>query len=83
MTLNEIQSNIAAKRQMVDYSVNIFRGKTHEEGWVMKKTRPRDSDEIKALNYIARKSFRAALQDGTVLYDNERRVMILAKYSRS
>jgi hypothetical protein len=83
MTMGEIRSRIAAKGQLVDYSVNRFRGKTKEEGWVMKRTRPRNADEMKALNYLLRKSLRSAMEEGLIRYDKEGRVMNLAKYSRS
>jgi L-lactate utilization protein LutB len=42
-------------------AVHRFREKTKQEGWIMKRTRPRDADEIRALNRVARKSFRNAL----------------------
>lgn len=83
MTLSEIQSHITAKSQSVDYAVHLFRGKTKDAGWSAKRIKPRNPDEIKALNYIARKSLRNAMNDGTVRYDQERRVLFLAKYSRS
>jgi hypothetical protein len=83
ITMSEIQANIANKGQLVDYTVNLFRGKTKEEGWNMKRTRPRSTDEIKALNYISRKAICTAMKEGTIQYDQERRVITFAEYSRS
>jgi hypothetical protein len=83
LTLNDIQSKLETKRADIDYSVNVFRGKTKDEGWIMKRTRPRDPDEIKALNYLARTKYRKAVKDGMITYDKERRVMVIAEYIRS
>jgi hypothetical protein len=83
LTLGQIEAKKTDKGNLVDQAVNLFRGKTKQEGWIMKRTRPRDADEIRALNYVARRSLRNALNEGTVRYDRERRVLLLAKYSRS
>ncbi|NRF96236.1 hypothetical protein HQN89_36315 [Paenibacillus frigoriresistens] len=83
MSLGDIQSKLAANRSDVDYAVNVFRGKTKDQGWTMNRMKPRDPDEIKALNYLARSQYRKALKDGTIIYDKERRVLTIAKYIRS
>lgn len=80
ISLGDIQSKLAASRSNVDYAVNVFRGKTRNQGWTMKRMKPRDPDEIKALNYLARSQYRKAVKDGTIIYDKERRVLTIAKY---
>jgi hypothetical protein len=82
LTLEQIESKINAKSNIMDHSVNLFRGKTKQQGWIMKRTRPRNVDEIRAINFLARRSLRNAYKEGTVRYDKERRVLLLAKYSR-
>jgi hypothetical protein len=83
ITLNEIRSKITAKGQDIDLTVNLFRNKTKEQGWKMQRIRPRDTDEIKALNYLARKTLRIAMANGSVIYDKERRVLSIAEFRRS
>jgi hypothetical protein len=83
ITMDEIKAKIITKGQAVDYSINLFRSKGTELGWNSKRTRPRDPDEIKALNYLARKMLYDALNDGSVFYDKERRVLSIAKYRKS
>lgn len=83
ITIDEIRSKVSAKGQMIDHSVNLFRGKTERQGWIMKRTRPRDSDEIKALNYLSRRKLRNALKEETIIYDKERRVLSFGEYSGS
>ncbi len=83
LTIDEIKSKIAAKGQAVDFSVNMFRRNGIELGWNSKRTRHRDPDEIKALDYLARTMLLSALSDGSVIYDKERRVLSIAKYRKS
>lgn len=83
LTLEQIEAKRREQGHAIDHGVHLFRGKTKQQGWMMKRTRPRDRDEIRALNYIARKSFRQAIHEGSVRYDQERRVLLLGKYSGS
>ncbi|GAX91048.1 hypothetical protein EFBL_2708 [Effusibacillus lacus] len=83
ISLEELNEKIKQRREQVDYAVNRFRIKSKDEGWTCKRSRPRNTDEIKALNYIARKTFRNELRDGKVLYDKERRVLSIVEYRRS
>ncbi len=43
----------------------------------------RDSAEIKALNILARHKLLTAMSNGEVKYDVEKRVLTIAKYTRS
>jgi len=43
----------------------------------------RDSDEIKALNILARRKLITAMSNREVKYDVERRVLMISKYTRS
>jgi hypothetical protein len=79
MTLEELESKISAKSHAVDVSVHAFRAKSKELGWIQRRTRPRHKDEIKSLNYLARTSLRAAMKNGSVRYDKERRVLVFAE----
>jgi hypothetical protein len=83
LTMDEIKSKIASRGQAVDLSVNKFRKQTKESGWVMKRARPRDPDEIKALNQLALQTMRRAIKDGSFRYDKESRVLDLAQFRRS
>ncbi|MCY9666268.1 hypothetical protein M5X11_15080 [Paenibacillus alginolyticus] len=83
MSLSDIQAKLTASRSDVDHAVSVFHGKTKDEGWIMKRMKPRDPDKIKSLNYLARSQYRKAVQDGTIHYDKERRVLTIAKYLRS
>ncbi|MCJ7841889.1 hypothetical protein MUB24_13470 [Lederbergia sp. NSJ-179] len=80
MTLDEINKRIQAKRQSVDYAANKFRSKSEDEGWTKGRVRPRDRDEILALNRLARLKIRKALKTGEVQYDKESRVFSVDKY---
>jgi hypothetical protein len=80
ITMDEIKSKIASRGQAVDFSVNKFRSQTKESGWVMKRTRPRDPDEIKALNKLALQTMRRAIKDGSFRYDMESRVLDIAQF---
>ncbi len=82
-TLEQIKSRRDERASLVNQAVGQFRAKSREQGWTMKRTRPRDADEIRALNEIARRTLREALAEGTVRYDRERRVLILARLSGS
>ena len=82
LTLDQIKSKIDAKGRTIDHKVNMFRSHSKEQGWLMRRVRPREADEIKALNYIARKTLRDAMKNNTVHYDKERRVFIVDKYRR-
>jgi hypothetical protein len=83
ITKDDIKTKIITKGQAINYSVNLFRSKGTELGWNSKRTRPRDPDEIKALNYLARKTLYDALNNGSVFYDKESRVLSFAKYRKS
>lgn len=83
LTMDEIKAKLVADGQAIDRSVNRFKTKSKELGWSTKRTRPRDPDEINALNYLARLTFYTALNNGTVIYDKERRVLSYAKYRNS
>ncbi|NQX66711.1 hypothetical protein HQN90_11295 [Paenibacillus alba] len=82
ISLSDLESKIAEGRPDVDYAVNVFRAKTRDQGWTMKRMKPRDPDEIKALNYLARSQYRKAVQEGSIIYDKESRVLTIAKYIR-
>jgi hypothetical protein len=69
-------------KEEVNLAVANFREKSREQGWEMSRIRPRSGDEIKALNYIARSTFRSALKSGSVQYDKERRVLLIEKYAK-
>ncbi|XID91804.1 hypothetical protein ACF3MZ_25430 [Paenibacillaceae bacterium WGS1546] len=72
----------SAVRYSVDHSVNVFRART-DPPERMESFPLRDPDEIKALNRLSRAKLLAALNNGTVRYDAERRVMFLARLSGS
>lgn len=83
MTLEEIESRVRAKRRETDYAVSVFRSESKTEGWNMRRTRPRNPDEIEALNQLARQQYLDAVKNGLIQYDREKRVLTIAKYSRS
>jgi hypothetical protein len=66
----------------IDHSVNLFRARTLESEEKERNAPRRDPDETKALNYLARNKLLTSMSNGTVRYDKERRVLVLAKYSR-
>jgi hypothetical protein len=82
-TITELQNFIDAKRQSVDNEVNRFRIESKEEGWLMKRTRPRDEDEIRALNLVMRQCIERAKAEGTFSYDPKKRVLTIARFSKS
>jgi hypothetical protein len=88
MNLNELKENKlksdSTVEHSIDHSVNIFRSRTRFDSPspLSINALPRDPDEIKALNSIARNKLLTLMSNGTVHYDPERRVLILAKYSR-
>lgn len=82
ITLDEIKKHLESKGKSIDYSVQLFRSKTKNDGWPMKRTRPRNSDEMKALNYISRASLRNAIREGKIQYDQERRMLILEQFNK-
>lgn len=82
LTLQDIQSRVLLTKDVVNLAVANFREKTREQGWEMSRNRPRSEDEIQALNYIARSTFRNALKSGSIKYDKERRVLFIEEYSR-
>ncbi|RBW68574.1 hypothetical protein [Bacillus taeanensis] len=82
ITLEEINKRVQTKGRSVDYAVNKFRSKTKDEGWTMGRVRPRDSDEVLALNRLSRMKLRNAMKSGKVQYDKERRVFLVAEYLR-
>ncbi len=83
MTLNEIRDMKRVSDQTVnhsiDHSVNLFRTLNEQHRGTERSSPPRDPDEIKALNYLARTKLLTAMSNGTVRYDKERRVLTLAK----
>lgn len=81
MTLQDIQSK-SRKNAELNRAVASFRERTKEQGWDMSRNRPRSSDEIKALNMIARVTLRNGLQSGSIQYDKERRVLLVEKYTK-
>ncbi|MBW8349816.1 hypothetical protein K0H71_10195 [Bacillus sp. IITD106] len=83
ITLDSIFERVQEKRQSVDYAVNKFRSKSKDEGWNKGRVRPRDPDEILALNRLAQIKLRKAIKKGEVQYDKERRVFSVDKYRRS
>ncbi|MCD9026298.1 hypothetical protein [Cohnella silvisoli] len=87
MTLNDIKDikriGETSVNHSIDHSVNLFRVRTLESKGTERSTPPRDPDEVKALNYLARNKLLSAMSNGTVQYDKERRVLSIAKYSRS
>lgn len=82
MTLDEIKSKKRMIGNAVDYAVSRLRANSGEQRQMSPQTEPRDPDEIKALNYISRRTLRTSMNNGTVRYDKERRVLVLAKYTR-
>lgn len=83
ITLEQIRANLRNRRHQSVFTTKNFRSKTEQSGWVMKRTRPRSPDEIKALNYIARRALKSAIKEGSVRYDKETRVMELVNPRRS
>ena len=85
MSLADIQEqkrrSDAAVLGSIDHSVHLFRALA--ETRVDRPAPPRDSDEIKALNVLARRKLLTAMSNGDVKYDAERRVLTIAKYTRS
>jgi len=81
LTLEQIEARRNDRANFVNQAVVHFRAKSMQQGWKMKRTRPRTEDEIRALNDVARRTLQKALKEGTVVYDRERRVLILAKLS--
>jgi hypothetical protein len=80
MSLDDIRKKIQITQFQTDYAVHRFRSKSKEEGWTMKRLRPRDPDEIKVLDHLARTAFRNAVKEGRVHYDKESRVLTVAEY---
>ncbi|MCZ0755096.1 hypothetical protein [Anoxybacillus sp. J5B_2022] len=83
MSLDEVKRLLGDVGRTVDYAVGKFRAQTKEEGWDMKRRRPRDEDEIRALNRICRQKIQRAIKNGDITYDPESRVFIIAKYCKS
>jgi hypothetical protein len=87
MTLNDIKEIKRSGSKTVDFSidhsVNLFRVRIAESEENERSAPPRDPDEVKALNYLARNKLLNAMSNGSVQYDKERRVLSLAKYSGS
>lgn len=83
LTFQDIQSKVELSKEEVNLAVANFREKTRGQGWEMSRIRPRSDDEIKALNYIARSTFRNALNSGSIHYDKERRVLLVERYAKS
>ncbi|WP_372633211.1 hypothetical protein [Cohnella sp.] len=73
----------ASVRFSIDHSVQLFRALANPRQDRPALTPPRDSDEIKALNVLARRKLLIAMRSGEVKYDAERRVLTIAKYTRS
>ncbi|WP_281890499.1 hypothetical protein [Paenibacillus sp. YYML68] len=82
-SLREIQSKLMTNQPEVNMAVAKFREKTREQGWSLSRNRPRSSDEIKALNYIARIALREGLESGKIQYDREKRVLRIERYAKS
>jgi hypothetical protein len=61
LTLQDIQSRVQVRNDVVNLAVANFHEKTREQGYEMSRNRPRLEDEIQALNYIARSILRKAL----------------------
>ena len=80
---NAIKGDSLVRGERIADAVNRFRINKEQQGWIIQRTRPRDPDEVKALNLLARRMLRNAIQEGTVRYDKERRVLSIASYSRS
>lgn len=83
MTLQDIQSKMLNNRQEVDLSIAKFREKSKNQGWDMSRTHPRSEDEIKALNYVARTTFRRGLKSERIQYNKERRVLFVERFAKS
>jgi len=77
MTLKDIENLKNKSNAKVNLAVANFREKSISQGWNMTRLHPRSEDEVKALNYIARTTFRKAIETGAIVYDKERRVMII------
>ncbi|MFB9273945.1 hypothetical protein [Cohnella cellulosilytica] len=73
----------AAVRRSVDHSVQLFRARAQSSGELRRSASPRDPDEITALNLLSRRKLLTAMTNGDVHYDAERRVLTIAKYTRS
>ncbi|OXS54660.1 hypothetical protein B1A99_25345 [Cohnella sp. CIP 111063] len=86
MSLSDIQDqkrgSDASVRFSIDHSVNLFRALANPQQDLPAIAPPRDSDEIKALNALARRKLLTAMRSGEVKYDAERRVLTIAKYTR-
>ncbi|SDD51337.1 hypothetical protein SAMN02799630_03672 [Paenibacillus sp. UNCCL117] len=83
MSLPEIQSKLLRSNPDVNLAVAKFKEKTIEQGWSLSRNRPRSSDEIKALNYMARYTFQEGLRSGAIVYDKEKRVLWVEQYAKS
>ncbi|MCD1258542.1 hypothetical protein B5M42_006810 [Paenibacillus athensensis] len=82
LTLQDIKSKSQKTNGEINRAVVAFREKTKDQGWDMSRIRPRSNDEIKALNYIARTTLRNGLKTGSIQYDNERRVLVVDRYTK-
>jgi hypothetical protein len=80
MSFDEVKHLINDKKHSIDYEVNKFRAQTNQEGWHMKRMRPRHEDEIQALNRLCRKKIQDAMKSGEMIYEPESRVFIIEKY---
>lgn len=83
LSLQEIQSKLRINNPDVNWAVAKFRESTKELGWSLSRNRPRSADEIKALNYIARTTYREGLRSGSIVYDKEKRVLRIEQSSKS
>jgi len=86
MSLADIQDqklrSDASVRFSIDHSVQLFRARANPRQDRSAIAPPRDSDEIKALNVLARRKLLTTMRNGEVQYDAERRVLTIAKYTR-
>ncbi|MFK4998916.1 hypothetical protein ACI2OX_21320 [Bacillus sp. N9] len=80
ITFDEINEKVKIRGRNIDYAVHTFRSKTKEDGWTTGRVRPRDCDEVLALDRLSRLKIRKALATGRVQYDKERRVFKVADY---
>ncbi|EGL83629.1 hypothetical protein CathTA2_0804 [Caldalkalibacillus thermarum TA2.A1] len=82
LTLKQIKEKVQQNRVTIDNAVHQFRARSKEQGWNMKRTRPRDADEIKALNLLAKRMFDDLRRSGKVMYDKESRVLKIDKLTK-
>jgi hypothetical protein len=77
VTLNQLESLIKKNGVKANYATLRYRQQNTEQ---MIKRRPRSNDEIKILDRLVRNSIRGAMAQGKVVYDKEKRVLIVDEF---